>query len=530
VARLIVIGAGPAAAAVALAAKAQGGHDVVVIDIGERLDADRMTMIDGVADLHPSQWPADVTDVLTRQPVPELEGELPQKQQFGSDYAFRNKGQIDAYAVQRGGNRYPISGAFGGFSNVWGAQIMPFSRATIDQWPINYDELTPHYRSILAQIPFAGIPDDYEELFPLLGEPTPLPPLAPNSQAVLDHYGRRREWVRSRGVTAAAARLALRARECVLCNNCLTGCPYHLIYSASHTFQQLLRAGAVDYRPGLLALRVGEGADGAWVEVKDLSTGEISRISGDRVFVGAGGLGSTRLALNSARPGVRTLELGESVQVVLPFLSRRAGPDVHDVHTFTLNQFNLLVEYGRAGLDMAHFHLYPFNPAFEDALPGPIKRSPRLTRAILRRTSAALGYLPSWDSPRLRLEISPALGEGRLPAVVLSAIPNPRTKTALARVFSRLLAVGPALDLYPALPAMSVSGPGKSYHFGGSFPHVPRAPREGALETDTLGRLAEWDRVHLVDGAVFPTVPATTFTLTVMANAHRIASTVLGNC
>ena len=33
-----------------------------------------------------------------------------------------------------------------------------------------------------------------------------------------------------------------------------------------------------------------------------------------------------------------------------------------------------------------------------------------------------------------------------------------------------------------------------------------------------------WNRIHLVDGAVFPSVPATTFTLTVMANAHRIAS------
>jgi choline dehydrogenase-like flavoprotein len=42
-----------------------------------------------------------------------------------------------------------------------------------------------------------------------------------------------------------------------------------------------------------------------------------------------------------------------------------------------------------------------------------------------------------------------------------------------------------------------------------------------------LGRLAAWDNIHLVDASVFPSVPATTFTLTVMANAHRIASRVL---
>jgi choline dehydrogenase-like flavoprotein len=31
----------------------------------------------------------------------------------------------------------------------------------------------------------------------------------------------------------------------------------------------------------------------------------------------------------------------------------------------------------------------------------------------------------------------------------------------------------------------------------------------------------------MVDAAVFPTVAATTFTLTIMANAHRIASATL---
>jgi choline dehydrogenase-like flavoprotein len=39
--------------------------------------------------------------------------------------------------------------------------------------------------------------------------------------------------------------------------------------------------------------------------------------------------------------------------------------------------------------------------------------------------------------------------------------------------------------------------------------------------------VAPWTRVHLADASVFPTVPATTFTLTIMANAHRIVSSVL---
>jgi choline dehydrogenase-like flavoprotein len=38
-----------------------------------------------------------------------------------------------------------------------------------------------------------------------------------------------------------------------------------------------------------------------------------------------------------------------------------------------------------------------------------------------------------------------------------------------------------------------------------------------------LGRVGSWQRIHLVDASVFPNVPAMTFGLTIMANAHRIA-------
>ncbi len=89
-----------------------------------------------------------------------------------------------------------------------------------------------------------------------------------------------------------------------------------------------------------------------------------------------------------------------------------------------------------------------------------------------------------------------------------------------------MIKVAPSLDLWPALPMISVSAAAKSYHFGASFPH---GPVRTAISTDRTGRLAVWDHIHLVDASVFPDVPATTFTLTIMANAHRIASETIGS-
>ena len=84
-----------------------------------------------------------------------------------------------------------------------------------------------------------------------------------------------------------------------------------------------------------------------------------------------------------------------------------------------------------------------------------------------------------------------------------------------------MLRVAPTLDLWPVVPMISLSAAAKSYHFGASFPHN-QARTETA--TDRTGRLAAWENIHLIDASVFPVVPATTFTLTIMANAHRIVS------
>ena len=91
----------------------------------------------------------------------------------------------------------------------------------------------------------------------------------------------------------------------------------------------------------------------------------------------------------------------------------------------------------------------------------------------------------------------------------------------LRTVARALVQHAPTLDLWPVLAAVTCSPAAKSYHFGGSF---PSATTPSPLGTDRLGRLRPWRNIHLVDASVFPTVPATTFTLTIMANAHRIAT------
>jgi choline dehydrogenase-like flavoprotein len=523
----LIIGSGPAAAAVALALTQHPGQQVTVIDIGTQLEIDQRRVVDAMTRLDHDRWSSSDVAVISRQPVRTNPGSLPEKRSYGSDFPFRNVGQLNGVDSKGRANQLVVSSAYGGFSNVWGAQTMPWSAPTFDQWPIKWSEMEPHYRSVLDEVPLTGVDDDLSELFPLLVNAQEPPKLAERSRTVLDRYRARRAAIRAQGITVGMARLALDSQSCVRCGLCMTGCPYSLIYSASHTFDRLRAAGRIRYLSGLMAYRIGERVGRPFAKCRDLATGATEHLEADRIFLGCGALGTTRLVLGSLGLFGRDISLGESAQFVLPTFSSRPTIDPRAEDNFTLNQFNVVVDTDGSGLNLAQVHFYPYNPVFLATLPTFLRTrfARTITASMLRRLSVGLGYLPSWESPRVHVVAQPA-GDAMLPNLTIRGDDAPRIPPMLRIVIRRLLRAAPSLDLWPVLPKLTVSPAGKSYHYGGSFPHADGEQR-GVLETDRQGRLRAWDNVHLVDASVFPTVAATTFTLTIMANAHRIATEVI---
>jgi ferredoxin len=522
----LIIGSGPGAAGAALALCDDPDQQVTVLDLGVALESDLNLTRSTVASTEERDWsPSDIAR-LSLQPAPDRQGAIPQKRTYGSDFPFRDIGQLKGVEAVGPANSSVVSGAYGGFSNVWGAQIMPFSKATLDRWPITAAEMDPHYRVALREMTLAGEDDDLSELFPLKVDARPLPPLADRTRRVLRRYEASRAFVRSHAITIGRARLAFRSDACSCCGLCMTGCPYQLIYSSSHTFDRLRSEGRITYRPNLLAVRLEEEGGRPSVMARDTNTGELQKFSADRIFVACGGIGTTRLVIGSLGLYDRPTLMQESVQFVMPALSIRPASDPRRERNFTLNQFNLLYDHTGEGIDLCQIHFYDYNPAFLTSMPAFLENAvakPALA-AALRRISVGLGYVPGWASPRVSLRALRPDTDDQLPILDIDRDGSEKWPPMLKALVRSMLAVAPALDLWPVVPLLSVSAAAKSYHFGASFPHD--RVRSGTA-TDVLGRLAAWDNIHLVDASVFPSVPATTFTLTVMANAHRIASRVL---
>jgi len=125
------------------------------------------------------------------------------------------------------------------------------------------------------------------------------------------------------------------------------------------------------------------------------------------------------------------------------------------------------------------------------------------------------GYLHSDHSSKIAIRLK----KGDPDRLELRAELSPEVRPMIRQVLRKLRRHGRQFGAWPLSPMLQIAEPGRGFHNGSSFP-MRQSP--GDLETDTLGRLPNWRRIHIVDASVLPDVPATQITFSVMANAHRI--------
>jgi choline dehydrogenase-like flavoprotein len=519
----VVIGAGPAGAAAATALAA-AGRRVVVIDTGLALEGDREAARRRMAATVPALWrPADVA--LTRFSPQGAEG-AGYKQLFGSDLAFRDDGALELRTGPGVGAR--PSYAVGGFSNVWGAGVLPYAERDLSGWPITAGELTGAYRAVFEFMPYAAEEDELARRYPLHAVPDG--PLL-RSHAAEELLARLRSHagaLAGAGYHFGASRLAVRvghpapSNGCCYCAHCLDGCPYGHIYNAADTIATLRDAGLIDYRPGLHVDRVTEGDGEVIVDASPLSGGPGASFSAPRAFLAAGGLSSTVILQRSGLLPGRAMIL-DSQTLYLPFLwvGRTGRTGREPGHT--LAQLFLVLEDPSVCAHPIHISLYTYNEGLTEraraAHPHLASLLGPALDGINRHLMIGICFLHSDASHRIASSVSRT---GR--SVDFAAELNPATPATLTRLMRALRHSLGRIGLIPLAPLGERAPAGGGFHFGGSVPMRER-PRAG--EADTLGRPVPARRLHVVDSSCFPSIPSGTVTLSAMANAYRIATAAM---
>jgi choline dehydrogenase-like flavoprotein len=522
---IIIAGSGPAAVSAAYCLSRKG-LAVTMLDVGYKLEPQRRQLVEQLAGSGPRQWRRDTIEQLRAQVVPGVHG-LPKKLVYGSDYPYRIPEELVRYEFR--GARLAISHALGGLSNAWGANVLPFLDDDLVDWPIRTADLAPYYRAIFSFMDLSAQDDGLASRFPMYSEaPRPLRP-SRQARALMDDLGAHRQALARRGFLFGHSRLAVRAEPrnsdpgCVYCGMCLYGCPFGLIYSSAHSLPELQRFPSFQYHPGYYVERVAEAGRKVVVHARRVDGGGAEEFSADRAFLGCGTISTTKIILESLGETGREVLARDNQYFLTPLLRFKGEPGVVDEELHTLSQVCLeLIDPGVSERSV-HMLVYSYNDLYRRALAracGPLAGVFRpIADRILSHMLVILGYLHSDDSPAVAMRIEPQASTG--PArVVLEGRPNPRARPAIRSVLGRLRAAAGELNAWVAPGLTRMGAPGTSYHLGASLP-MRKTP--AAFECDLLGRPYGFGRVHVIDAACFPSVPATNATLSVMANAYRIA-------
>ena len=296
------------------------------------------------------------------------------------------------------------------------------------------------------------------------------------------------------------------------------GCPYQAIFSSVSIVEALRERSHFTYRPGVEAIALHDGERSASVTVRN-DNGMVQTLTADKVIVAAGPIATPMLILRS-NSQLDEIVIKDSQYSLLPLVLCDKILR-HDEKMHVLSEIFIETNNADVSDHPLHTQLYMYNDLFLEKIRRPFPAASRpllspLTSWASRHLVLAQSYLHSDESGRIALRLKP--GDG---TPILEGRTALQTRDVVKRLWRHLAKVLRRGRMFALIPMGEISPLGRGYHCGASLP-MQRHPSEMA-QSDLLGRPFGWRSIHVVDGSVLPTIPSTAPTITIMANAHRIA-------
>jgi len=523
---LYVVGSGLAGVSCAYAL-VKKGEQVTMLDVGIELEPETKKI---VAKLRESKkWdPLLVQKIKGRFQTETKHGQMeaPVRFIYGSDYPYRD---IEKHMPLKFKDvSIQPSFGIGGLSAVWGAAIMPYLDQDIADWPISIKDLEPHYKAVLEFMPIAAAKDDLSELFPMYTKNYQNFKFSRQATSLLKEMNHYKKELNEQGFIFGSSRLAAQFEDtekkkgCIYCGLCMFGCPYELIYDSAYTVEELKKCRNFHYIKDVIVKKIVESGNTVRIIAEDRLSGKEKTYIGSRVFLGCGPLPSTKIILESMGAYDEEIILRDSQVFLLPFLRYKGVPNVKNERLHTLSQIFIEIFDKELDSHSIHIQLSTYNELFGTMIKKQLGFVHRLlkkpTELFLERFILMLGYLHSDSSS----SISVKLKKGYPSKLTLTKKENKLVSKKIKLLIKKFFKNRKYFRMVPLVPLMKVAKPGVSNHYGGSFP-MKKNPKK--FESDILGRPYGFKRTHMVDASVFTSLSTQTVAFTMMANAHRIAST-----
>jgi choline dehydrogenase-like flavoprotein len=422
-------------------------------------------------------------------------------------------------------NNYNLIQSFarGGLGNAWGAGLYKYTDRDLEDFPVKEKDLEPWYKRLSGEI---GISGENDDLTPYFGRDDHLQPplrLSINAAHLLKRFRRKKSRLQKKGVFIGRPRLGVLSEE----KDGRKPCDYRnlefwepvlsYIYSPAMTLEKLIRSNKIRYLSGLLVQRWDRRKENIIVQARSIDNGQSSTFSCKRLILAAGAVNSARLALSSRNDYRTRLTLLDNPALQFPLvLPGRIGRRL-EREAFGLTQLNMIYEreadkklYQGSILEVTS----PSRAEFFGSFPLSARDNLKMIRMMLPALMVMQMFFPIGrkEGALLSLEESGKLkiqGSGR------------RVED---KIIGEILKIMRAIGAF-SHPFLVIHVPeGHGIHYAGTLP-MGKDP-DGPYMCETNGELWGEPGVFVVDGSVFPVLPAKNFSFAVMANAMRIACNV----
>lgn len=410
--------------------------------------------------------------------------------------------------------------AEGGLAGAWGAGSPTFVEPDFAGFPIGHADLAPHYETVAARIGVSGARDD---LLPFLGDLRAMQPavdIDDNGRTILARYAN--SHANGRGIYMGRPRLAmlsqpLRGREPTR---------YHdmdfwsdagkSVYRPRWTVDELRERASFTFVPRKLVLDFTERADFVEVTARDVDTNVVETHRARTLVLGAGTIGTTRIALRSLRQLARRVPIVCNPHTYVALFNMNQLGKPLDAHRHSLAQLCIVHAPEGPARPFTVGHLYSYRSLLLFRLMKDAPLPHRDGLEILRHLSPSfvVMILQHADAPT-SAKYCELNGEAFTVEYALSSAEQQRIDAIEADIAKSLFRLR-CVKMRTMRP-----GHAASTHFAGT---LPMSNKDEPLTTDRDGLLRGTKRVFVVDGSVFPALPSKGLTFTMMANANRIGA------
>ncbi len=516
---VIVIGSGPAGVQ-ASAVLRTAGKSVLMVDGGKRppiLPESPDANFEDVRRNNHDQAQWFLGKDLSGIPVSGLSGGLGGGQVSGNR-AHVTAGVATELPIREENCQIIQSLAEGGLGAAWGGACAIPTEEELTKMGLVPNDIDHHFNAVIHDIGISG-PNVRPGIQDAL-------PLDLHASLALKKYEQNRAKFENRNLTVSQPLSAiLTANKDTRKASQLTDMEYwtdpgRSVYRPQYTLEDLRKNQDFHYADDFVVERIVPDANGCTVHARRMSGGEES-FRGKRVILAAGAVGSARIALRSAHLYSTPLPFAAKPHVFSACLHPTTLGKTGASRRSSLCQLLVLDEEKRSGNRAGCAQLYSYRSlmlfrllgsqplAYPEAMKILSMLTPALVIADIRfpafPNNGSVSLIKTADSDSLRI------------TCIVPEVERHARRQSWKRLRKGLRMLG-------ILPVKNMELPeGSASHYGGTLPYQDS---DAPLKTDRNGRLRGLRHVFVADASVFTMLPAVPHTLTLMANARRIAEAV----